>query len=148
MSNSIYYAHSCPCCIGHTSFCLRLKIVYPIHNTATHIVNSTRSVSQSRPQSLWRCSLFMKYIDVYYCIYIYTIRFMCAFSLVLDRDLLEDTHTDDVKSTSDLISGLVFLFLCPPNPSIKHFNFYCIKQLDYIFPCVCTVIDHTRRHSV
>ena len=25
------------------------------------------------------------------------------------------------------VSRLVFLFSCPPNPSINHFNFYCIK---------------------
>ena len=27
-------------------------------------------------------------------------------------------------------------------------DFYCIKQIDNIFPCMCTVIDHRRRHSV
>ena len=31
---------------------------------------------------------------------------------------------------------------------MNHLNFYCIKQIDYIFPCGCTVIDHRRRHSV
>ena len=41
-----------------------------------------------------------------------------------------------------------FCFLCLPNSSISHLDFYCIKQIDYIFPCVCTVIDHRRRHSV
>ena len=30
----------------------------------------------------------------------------------------------------------------------KPSNFYCIKQIDCIFPCACTVIDHRRRHSV
>ena len=49
---------------------------------------------------------------------------------------------------SDHVSRLVFLFSCPQNPSINHLNFCCIKQIDYIFPCVCTVIDHRRRHSV
>ena len=38
------------------------------------------------------------------------------------------------------VSRLVFLFPCPPNPSINHLNFYCIKQIDYIFPCWCTVL--------
>ena len=31
------------------------------------------------------------------------------------------------------------------------YNFYitlCIKQIDFILACVCTVIDHRRRHSV
>ena len=47
------------------------------------------------------------------------------------------THTQMVSnSTSDHVSWLVFLFSCPQNPSINHLNFYCIKQIDYIFPCV------------
>ena len=61
------------------------------------------------------------------------------------RDLLKDTDTDGV-------SGLVFLFSCPPPPpeipSINHLKFYCIKHIDYIFPCICTVIDHKRRISM
>ena len=65
---------------------------------------------------------------------------MCAFSLVVDRDLLKDTHTDDVKS-----SGLVFM---PPNPSINNL-LYCIKQIITFFRvCVCTVINHGRRYNV
>ena len=36
-----------------------------------------------------------------------------------------------------LMFRLVFLFSCPNNPSINHLNFYCIKQIDNIFPCVC-----------
>ena len=31
----------------------------------------------------------------------------------VDRDLLKDTHTDDVKATPYHVSGLVFLFSCP-----------------------------------
>ena len=62
--------------------------------------------------------------------------------------IYQRTHTDGVKSTSNHVSRLVFLFSCPSNPSINHLNFYCIKQIEYIFPCVCTVIDHRRRHSV
>ena len=49
--------------------------------------------------------------------------------------------------TSNHVSGLFFLS-CPQNPSINHLNFHCIKQIDNIFPCVCTVIDHRRCHSV
>ena len=37
---------------------------------------------------------------------------------------------------SDHVSRLVFLFSCPQNPSINHLNFNCIKQIDYILPCV------------
>ena len=39
-----------------------------------------------------------------------------------------------------------FVFFHAPNmkhltrSSINHLNFYCIKRIDYIFPCVCTVI--------
>ena len=46
-------------------------------------------------------------------------------------------------STSDHFSRLVFLFSCSQNPSINHLNFYCISQIDNIFPCVCTVIEIT-----
>ena len=38
-------------------------------------------------------------------------------------------------------SADLFSFLCPKSPSINHLNFYCIPQIDYIFPCACTVID-------
>ena len=76
-------------------------------------------------------------------ILIYTVTWLLrAFPLVVDRDLLKDTHTDGVKSTSDHVSGLVFHFSCPPNSWINHLHFYCIEQIDYIFPCACTVIDH------
>ena len=42
-------------------------------------------------------------------------------------------------SMLDHVSRLVFLLSCPSNISINHPNFYCIKQIDYIFPCMCTV---------
>ena len=45
---------------------------------------------------------------------VYTITWLlCAFSLVVDRDLLKDVHTDDIKSTPYHVSRLVFLFWCP-----------------------------------
>ena len=79
------------------------------------------------------------------CILIYTITWLlCAFSLVVDRDLLKNTH----RWRQIHVNRLVFLFSCPKNHSISHLNFYRIKQIDYIFPCVCSVIDHRRRHSV
>ena len=59
---------------------------------------------------------------------------LCAVSSVVDRDLLKGTYTDGVKSTSDYVNRLVFLFSCPKNPSINHLNYYCMKQIDYIFP--------------
>ena len=67
--------------------------------------------------------------------------------MVVDRDLLKDTHADGVKSTSDHVSRLVFLFSCPKNPSINHFNFYCIKQIDYIFPCVYQYCNRSQKTS-
>ena len=54
---------------------------------------------------------------------------LCAFSLVVDR----------VKSTPSR-QPTCFSFLCPKNHLINHFNFYCKKQIDYIFPCMCTVM--------
>ena len=46
-------------------------------------------------------------------------------------------HTDGVKSTTFFLSE-----------KFKwHLNFYWIEQIDYIFPCVCTAIDHSRRHN-
>ena len=82
-------------------------------------------------------------VDIYY--YLYTITWLlCAFSLVVDRDLLKGTHIDGVKSTSDHVSRLLFLFSFPPNTSINHLNFYCIKQIDYICPCVCTALISDR----
>ena len=72
---------------------------------------------------------------------------MCIF-LVVDRDLLKrDTDTDGVKSTSDHVSGLVYLFSCRKNPSNNHLYFYCIKQIDNIFLCVCTVIQGVPKKS-
>ena len=51
---------------------------------------------------------------------------LCAFSLVVDHDLLKETHTD-------------FSFFMPQNPSINNLNFYCIKQIVKNFPCVCVL---------
>ena len=62
---------------------------------------------------------------------------MCVFSLVVDRDLLKDTHTDDVKSRQITSADLFLFFHAHRNSSIKHLHFYCIKQIDYIFLCVC-----------
>ena len=79
---------------------------------------------------------------------VYTITWLlCAFSLVVDSDLLKDTHTDDVKSTSDHVSRLVFLFSCPKNPSMNHLNFYWIwifivtPIVSYFF-VLCTLWRH------
>ena len=65
---------------------------------------------------------------------------LCAFSLVVDRDLLKNTH----KWRQIHVSRLVFLFscACPKNTSINHWY----KTNRFIFPCVCTVIDHRSNH--
>ena len=58
---------------------------------------------------------------------IYTITWLqCAFSLV----------TADVQFTPYPRQRTCLTFFMPPNPSINHLSFYCIKQIDYIFPCV------------
>ena len=66
---------------------------------------------------------------------------MCALSLMVDRNLLKDTH----NWRQIHVSGLVFLFSCPKKSFNKPFEFLLPYQEDYIFPCVCTVIDHKRR---
>ena len=48
--------------------------------------------------------------------------------MVVDHDLLKDTHTDDIKSTSEHVSGLVFPFSSPPNPA-KHVSVDCTITL-------------------
>ena len=60
--------------------------------------------------------------------YIYTITWLlCVFSLVVDRDLLKDTHTDDVKSMSDRVSRHVFLFSSPKKSFNRPFEFLLYK---------------------
>ena len=60
---------------------------------------------------------------------IYTITWLlCAFSLVVDRDLLEDTHTH-ITVPRHITSADLFFFLFPKSCSINHLN--------YIFPCAC-----------
>ena len=49
--------------------------------------------------------------------------------LIGSYDLLDDRHIDDVIKIS-------FLLL------------YCIKQIDCMMPCVCSVIDQRRRQNV
>ena len=79
----------------------------------------------------------------------YTITWLlCAFSLVVDRDLLKDTahrwrqiHAISRQRTF-LFSYAKILYV-----GLYHLNFYCIWQIDNILPYVCTVIDHRRRHK-
>ena len=63
---------------------------------------------------------------------IYTITWLlCAFSLVVDRDLLNDTHRwrqIHVRSRQPTC----FSFFMPPKYFNKLLNFYWIKQMDYI----------------
>ena len=46
------------------------------------------------------------------------------------------------------VSRLVLLFSCPENPSINHLNFYWIKQIDYIFPCVSQRVKNNSHATV
>ena len=59
-----------------------------------------------------------------------------------------NTHRDGVKSTSDHVSGHVFLFSCRKNILINHLSFYCIKQIDNIFPCVYFFVFFCSLHAV
>ena len=64
---------------------------------------------------------------------LYTItRLLCAFSLVVDHDLLKDTNRQTASNPRQITSADVTCFFvffsCPENPSISHLNFYCIKQ--------------------
>ena len=40
-----------------------------------------------------------------------------------------------------------FSFFMPQKPSINHLNFYCIKQIDNIFPCVCVYCNRSQKTS-
>ena len=58
----------------------------------------------------------------------YTVTWLLwAFSLVVDRDLLKDTHTDDVKSASDHVSRACFSFFMPLESFNKPFEFLLYK---------------------
>ena len=66
-----------------------------------------------------------------------------AFSLVVDRGSLEDTHRWRWVHVRSRQRTCFPFFTAPKNPSI----IYCIKQIDYIFPCVCTVIGSFSKHD-
>ena len=67
----------------------------------------------------------------------YTITWLlCAFSLVVDRDLLKDTHRwrqIHVRSRQQTC--------------FSFFIFICIKQRDYIFPRVCVYCNRSQKTS-
>ena len=67
------------------------------------------------------------------------IRVHSAFSLVASCVLLKYTRTDEVN-------GLTNIFCESWHDFCK--LYYSIKQIDFIFWGVCTVIDHRWRHSV
>ena len=69
---------------------------------------------------------------------------VCAFPLVVDSNLLKPGHkyTDGVNHVRSR-QRICFSFFMPQNISINYLNCFCIKQIDYIFACVFTVIDHS-----
>ena len=69
---------------------------------------------------------------------------MCAFYLVVDRDVLRVNKSSQISFRQQFS----FSFFMSPKSIKKIFDYYCIKQIDYIFPCVCTVINRRRRCSV
>ena len=82
---------------------------------------------------------------------IYTITWLlCAFSLVVDRDILNDTHRwrqIHVRSRQPTC----FSFFMPLKYFNKRLNFYWIKQMDYITgdvtACIKNNSDATRLSS-
>ena len=88
--------------------------------------------------------LYIKYISDANNVYTIT-WLLCPFSLDVNRDPLKDTHREGVKSTWDDVSRLFFFSHATRNYWLNNLNFYCIKQVDYIFPCVCTVMFYTLR---
>ena len=61
---------------------------------------------------------------------------VCIFSDCWPWSTKGHTHRRHQIHVNSCEHILVFLFSCPKNPSINHLNFYFIKQIDYIFPCV------------
>ena len=68
------------------------------------------------------CISFLWYNTLYYNVTSVRIFIGCR-----PWSIKEHTHTDGVKSTSDHVCGLVFLFTCPTNLSTNQLNFYCLK---------------------
>ena len=71
---------------------------------------------------------------------------MCSFSLVVDHDLLKDTYTDGVRSTSYHVSRLVFLFSWPPKFFIEPFEFLLYKTNGLHFS-VCAYCNRSQKTS-
>ena len=76
------------------------------------------------------------------------IRVRSAFSLVASCVFLKYTRTDDVNGWRQLMawSNLANLFRGSSHDFCQ--LYYNIKQIDFIFLCFCTVIEHRWRHSV
>ena len=54
-------------------------------------------------------------------------------------------HTQMASNPRQITSAdLFFFFSCPQNPSVNHLNFYCIKQIDNIFP-VCVYCNRSQK---
>ena len=70
----------------------------------------------------------------------YTITWLlCAFSLVINRDL----HTQMTSNPRHITSANLFFFFHAPKTLQKIVNFSCIKQIDNIFPCVCVYCNRS-----
>ena len=62
-------------------------------------------------------------------------RLRCVFSLVVDRDLLKDRHSDDAKFTS----ADLFFFFHTPKSFNKPFEFLLYKTNRLYFPVRCVL---------
>ena len=72
----------------------------------------------------------------------YTITWLlCVVLLVVDHTQIGEIASDPPHPRQITSADLFFFFHAPKNTSKNHLNFCCIKQIDNIFPCVCTEIN-------
>ena len=76
---------------------------------------------------------------------LYTIAWLlCAFSLVVDRDILEDTHTDGVRSRQLTSADLFFFFHAPKIFQPFEFLLYKTNRLNF---AVCVYYNRSQKSS-
>ena len=89
----------------------------------------------------WR--LKVRFLHMYGTIYI-NVTSVCIFVGCWPWSIRGHTHR-----WRESTSALLFFFFDDPKSSDKPFEFLLYKtNIDYIFSCVCIVINHRRRHSL
>ena len=118
--------------------------------TSLDIIHKSKSLI-SKSLTCWsQCSNYIKNIQIVKSMYLYNnVTSVCIFIGCWPWSIKGHTQMSNPRQIHVISrQRTCFSFFMPPNPSINHLNFYCTKQTDNIFPCVCTVIEHRRRHSV